>query len=791
MSKRQKTLFESWNKNVSKTAAWQGNQTQSGVNNLSSCSSYTSPSHSLFQHNVFSKTADQLVDKGFDYEAGKTWIYPTNYPVRDYQFAIVKEALFKNTLVILPTGLGKTFIAAVVMYNIYRWYPSGKIIFMAPTRPLVAQQIDACYKVTGISHADTTQMTGTNQPEERKRMWMKKRVFFLTPQVLVNDLARNICPAESIKCLVVDEAHKALGNHAYCQVIKELQAYTTHFRILALTATPGSDTQAVKLLLSNLLISHVEMRTEDSDDVKPYTHVRDIEKIVVPLGDRLLSIKSRFLDIINIYLKRLTQRRAMTAKNPSSLSKFQVLKMREDFSQHPPSNIDKFAYGLIMADFSLCISLYHAYELLLLHGARSFYNFLTGIINGEKSIPHARSELQKNYDFDVLLKEIQENYIVENMEGNQIMGSNSFGKKPGHPKLEKLLEVVLQHFNCVNKVKDTRVMIFSQYRDSVQEITDMLNHYKPMIKVMSFIGQASKSATSAGFSQKHQLKVIQQFRSGGYNTLVSTCVGEEGLDIGEVDLIVCYDCPKSPIRLVQRMGRTGRLRGGKIIILIAEGKEEQMYNSCESKKKSVHRAISKGFVFAQLYNKSPSLIPSGVKPLCVKTVVTVETQKTATKSKGKLKEDGFLNEDELNEFKSCFEIPRSENPLLENSEIICLKGSLAQENKNIQGTSPNNIHHFDQPIFSLSNWLLWQTTPQRTHMVSHSSKTLLLTEIVERINFSTESDIQNVIGEETIYPLETMNSLAVENLKPPIIDLCDDENIAFDFDETLPLKKND
>lgn len=58
----------------------------------------------------------------------------TNYPVRKYQFSIVQAALFKNTLVVLPTGLGKTFIAAVVMYNIYRWYPTGKVIFMAPTR---------------------------------------------------------------------------------------------------------------------------------------------------------------------------------------------------------------------------------------------------------------------------------------------------------------------------------------------------------------------------------------------------------------------------------------------------------------------------------------------------------------------------------------------------------------------------------------------------------------------------------------------------------------------------------
>jgi hypothetical protein len=71
---------------------------------------------------------------GFDVEAGRTWIYPTNYPVRTYQFDIVQSCLYDNTLVSLPTGLGKTFIAAVLMYNFFRWYPQGKVVFMAPTK---------------------------------------------------------------------------------------------------------------------------------------------------------------------------------------------------------------------------------------------------------------------------------------------------------------------------------------------------------------------------------------------------------------------------------------------------------------------------------------------------------------------------------------------------------------------------------------------------------------------------------------------------------------------------------
>lgn len=97
---------------------------------------------------------------GFDSSSAEVWIYPTNYPVREYQLKMSEAALFQNTLVCLPTGLGKTFIASVVMYNFYRWYPSGKIVFMAPTKPLVAQQIEACYKVMGIPQAHMAELTG-------------------------------------------------------------------------------------------------------------------------------------------------------------------------------------------------------------------------------------------------------------------------------------------------------------------------------------------------------------------------------------------------------------------------------------------------------------------------------------------------------------------------------------------------------------------------------------------------------------------------------------------------------
>uniref|UniRef100_A0A0P4W5D2 Helicase ATP-binding domain-containing protein n=1 Tax=Scylla olivacea TaxID=85551 RepID=A0A0P4W5D2_SCYOL len=267
------------------------------------------------------RPSERLPD--FDEEAGSTWIFPVNYPLRGYQYSMVESSLFRNTLISLPTGLGKTFIAAVVMYNFYRWYPTCKVVFMAPTKPLVCQQVEACFNIMGIPQEDISQMTGTLNAEKRTEQWATKRVFFLTPQVVTNDLSRGSCPAKLIKCLVLDEAHRALGNHAYCQVVRGLKEHGHDFRILALSATPGSDLMAVKQVLNNLCISHVELRSEDSPDIQDYTFQRSIEKVVVPFGEELTSLKNRYLKVLRVYVGRLLDLNVLHTRDETTLTKFQ------------------------------------------------------------------------------------------------------------------------------------------------------------------------------------------------------------------------------------------------------------------------------------------------------------------------------------------------------------------------------------------------------------------------------------------------------------------------------------
>ncbi|XP_078673699.1 Fanconi anemia group M protein-like isoform X2 [Branchiostoma floridae x Branchiostoma belcheri] len=812
---RQQTLFQSWGKK---------NQ-QSGVDSTNNHASSSTSGAGVIDSEVidlmddieddemlaaamdgYSETADPpsnvpsatdctpLEDlPGFDNSAGKLWIYPTNYPVREYQYNIVHQALFKNTLVTLPTGLGKTFIAAVVMYNFYRWYPMGKVIFMAPTKPLVAQQIEACFNIMGIPQKDTAEMTGSMPPAERKRAWQERRVFFLTPQVMVNDLSRGACPAEEVKCLVVDEAHKALGNHAFCQVVQELVKFTMQFRVLALSATPGGDLKGVQQVLSNLLITHVELRSDDSADIQPYTHERKVEKIVVKLGDQLTQLQNRYLAIVGVFVARLVRNKAMFCRDPAKVTKFQLLKSRDLFRANPPPEAqNRVLQGCVEGDFATCISLYHGYELLLQHGMKSFYSFLANIMEDEKGSKKKR-ELAQNPDFMLMMSELKEVFNPSDGSGSggghalfsgqgvctspktftQRKGPSS--QKPvvvSHPKLAKLEEVVQQHFQQFDneaagsstqaavKPAATRVMIFAQYRDSVQEIADILNQHRPLVRVMTFIGQASTGKVKKGFTQKEQLAVMKKFREGGYNVLVSTCVGEEGLDIGDVDLIVCFDAHKSPIRLVQRMGRTGRKRQGRIVMLVTEGKEERIYNQSQYSKKSIHRALQGSTRSLNFYMNNPRMVPRGLNPTVHKMHITVGsyhctakgkdrrgsvkgskaiTSFTNAQPKGKVgKDDGFLTAQELAVWNERYKLSAEEEkavPTLQPARFVYLEDTTTRDQPK-------------RPSLSLTEWSLWQSRLQPTRLVGHSQRCKNFVELMEFI------DLQKDTEDEDSYAME-------------------------------------
>lgn len=129
----------------------------------------------------------------------------------------------------------------------------------------------------------------------------------------------------------------------------------------------------------------------------------------------------------------------------------------------------------------------------------------------------------------------------------------------GHPKMVKLAELVQEHFEQAKQdgsLDATRIMVFCTFRQVVDEIVQRLNAFDS-IRATRLVGQGTDTKGKKGLGQKQQNKTLVDFKKGDYNVLVATSIGEEGLDIGELDLIICYDAAKSPVRTVSAAVRGG------------------------------------------------------------------------------------------------------------------------------------------------------------------------------------------------------------------------------------------
>ncbi|KAF8499186.1 P-loop containing nucleoside triphosphate hydrolase protein [Russula emetica] len=549
-----------------------------------------------------------------DLLAAQRWIFPLNRPKRDYQFNISRHCLFDNALVALPTGLGKTFIAGVVMLNFYRWFPEGKLVFVAPTKPLVAQQIDACHKTCGIPGRDAIELTGNNPRAFRSKAWQEKRIFYMTPQTFENDLKTDNCDPGDIVLLVVDEAHKGAGEYSYAKVVRFLMAKNPNFRVLALTATPGRTPEAVQAIVDALHISRIEIRDEQSLDIRGYINEKKVEQHIIAMDEGIGKLRDLLAKVLGSYIKKCIGPGILRGNlDPVHFHPYRANAAMEEIYRRPDGRQLQWAYPLLRKVGTLA----RAMGYLLEATANMCFRSLTEEAEGGGS--DKPSGLNKDSAFQALMDELR------------LQKSRGFAV---HPKLEKLKTLVVNHFgqrlhdddgsNAEDRSDEgTRAMVFVTFRDAVDEIVAFLNQESPLLRATKFIGQGIDKKGNKGLAQREQLDVIKQFKDGVFNILVATSVGEEGLDIGEVDLIVCYDAQKTPIRMLQRVGRTGRKRQGYVHVLLAEGREEMNWNKAREAYNDVQRCIVRGEQL-ELYDDVERLLPDHIKPQCLEMLMEIE-----------------------------------------------------------------------------------------------------------------------------------------------------------------------
>jgi len=492
---------------------------------------------------------------------------------RRYQLAIALHALEGNTMVVLPTGLGKTAVALIAAASRLKT-AGGKILMMAPTKPLVDQHrrmfTDLLIEPENPddNFSGFAFFTGETKTRQREEMWEKSRVILATPQVIKNDIIAGRYSLKDVTLLIVDECHRAVGNYAYAFIAESYMQTGKNPLILAMTASPGSKEEKVHEVCENLAIKIVESRTEDDPDVKPYIHEREVEYANVELPEKLGEAVGMLKSILEKRLNTLTDM-GYTVPRPDKLSMKELnginAQVQRNIQKREP---DAFLAASIHAEI---MKIRHAITLGESQGSTILKGYLNKLA-GEAFSPSgskAGKRLAADHTFQDLL-------------------SQSDGwKEELHPKPEMVTEIVKAQ---LNEFPDSRILIFANFRDTVNLLSEKLS--KNGFECARFIGQASRDREK-GLSQKKQIETLCKFKEGEFKVLVATSVGEEGLDVPSTDLVVFYEAVPSEIRSIQRKGRTGRHGSGKIIVLITRGTTDETFRYISgSREKSMKKGIT-------------------------------------------------------------------------------------------------------------------------------------------------------------------------------------------------------
>lgn len=477
---------------------------------------------------------------------------------RLYQNIIFNSSKDKNSLIVLPTSLGKTVISALICAEILYNYKHYRILIMAPTRPLVLQHLLSFSSFLKVLDDQKILVTGKISPSTRKMIWDNKtiKLIFATPEVIRNDLNESRLNLKDFGLIVFDEAHRAIKDYAYTLISKKYIEQSPNPLIVAMTASPGSDKNRIQQICNNLYIEHIEYRSEEDADVKPYVNPIELKWEFVELSEKYRQIILLFKSMLQEKLRWLIFRGLIKKNNIDYVFKRDLLELAEILQRNLKFtlNEEKGPLYLALLNQSAALSLMYCIELIESQGPFSLKTFIKRM---ESSEGKAHSLILK----DPRMKDIFK--LLENVTEHPklIYILNLCKKEELDTSANKNSSVLL------NDSMSSQILIFSHYRDTATHIVDELN--KTGIKSFRFVGQSTRN-NDIGMKQNEQSVILDSFRKKEFNVLVATSIAEEGLDIPEVKLVIFYEPVASEIRHIQRKGRTGRKSSGNVIILAAK-----------------------------------------------------------------------------------------------------------------------------------------------------------------------------------------------------------------------------
>ena len=188
---------------------------------------------------------------------------------RLYQEMLFMEAKDSNSLVVLPTGLGKTIVILYLTAYFHKLDPNKKILIATPTKPLVHQIGETFKEYLKVDPEIIIEVAGSIPPAKRQELYGSGKIFVGTPQTFSNDFDTDKLNPQDFSLLCFDEAHRSTGNYAYVKIVRNFFDFNLDPRIIGFTATPGNKPEAIERVIQNLHIESICSRfPDDSRDCR-------------------------------------------------------------------------------------------------------------------------------------------------------------------------------------------------------------------------------------------------------------------------------------------------------------------------------------------------------------------------------------------------------------------------------------------------------------------------------------------------------------------------------------------
>lgn len=478
------------------------------------------------------------------------YIEPEALEDREYQGILTDAAIQESTLIALPTGTGKTAVAARLINRRFEQI-SGKVVMLAPTQPLVNQHVEFFREVLTLPDHEIRSFTGDISPDDRVELWNGAvSVIVATPQVIENDLIGNRYEMDDVVCMIFDECHRATGEYAYNYIGERYHGNAANPLAIGLSASPGSSKDEILDVCTNIGLTNIEVLNENDDVLQDYLYETKKEYKWIGVPDEIIQAK----DLVQeLYKEKLVELKKIGVINSAKkdLSVKQLMQANGKIQRLMDNDkSDGYRARSVHAE---AMKLVHGWKTIETQSTEAAISYFEKIIDEAKSSDGSKAaeRIASNHKVKKALRLLREYDDV-------------------HPKLSELRVQVGRTL-----IDGGKVLVFTESRDSASEIVEFLDDGE--INPVRFVGQSNRK-NDKGMTQTEQKETLEAFSDGEYNVLVSTSVGEEGIDIPAVDLVLFYEPVPNAIRAVQRRGRTGRETEGRVVVMIAKDtSDEQSY----------------------------------------------------------------------------------------------------------------------------------------------------------------------------------------------------------------------